>query len=167
MTLGELRWLRIHWGPIGMWVNLVWQYGQNHAHRNLVHRVIYAALDLIVVRSWAGARIPPSVSIGKRTGFVHDAMGVVLNPDVRIGDDCTIYHQVTMGKMTDRPGNPTVGNGCMIGAGAKILGGVTIGDYVVVGANAVVTKDVPDGSTVVGADRILPPESGWERRPRR
>lgn len=138
-------------GPIGLCVLLVWSFGNKFADRGLVPHLAYAMLDLLVVRIVANSRVPRQVRLGARVGFVHDASGVILHPEVRIGDDCTIYHQVTIGAATDRPGAPRLGNGVLIGAGAKILGPITIGDGAAVGANAVVLRDVPPGATVVGA----------------
>lgn len=151
-----------------MWAWAVWYFGNRFAGRNVVLRVIYSILDLCVVRLMVGARIPAAVTIGERVGFVHDASGVVIHPDVVIGDDCTIYHQVTIGHIFGKPGAPRIGHGVLIGPGAKILGPVHIGDYAAIGANAVVTKDVPTGCTIVAATpRILPPTSVPARTPRR
>jgi serine O-acetyltransferase len=80
-------------------------------------------------------------------------MGVVIGETAEVGDDCTIYHGVTLGgtslyKGTKR--HPTLGRGVIIGAGAKVLGGFTVGDGAKIGSNAVVTKPVPAGATAVG-----------------
>lgn len=83
--------------------------------------------------------------------------GIVVHPGVVLGDHVVLMHQVTLGQ--SRPTDervPRIGDRVFLGAGAKVLGGVTIGDDAVVGANAIVTRDVPAGATVVGADRILP-----------
>ena len=79
-------------------------------------------------------------------------MGVVIGETTEIGDDCTLYHGVTLGGTSWDKGkrHPTLGNDVVIGAGAKVLGPVTIGDGVRIGSNAVVTKDVEQNSTVVG-----------------
>jgi serine O-acetyltransferase len=82
-------------------------------------------------------------------GFVIlHSVGVVINTNVRAGRDLVIYHGVTLGE--ERHRSPILGDNVYIGAGAKIIGGVRIGSDVRIGANAVVTKDVPDGATVVG-----------------
>jgi serine O-acetyltransferase len=84
--------------------------------------------------------------------------GIVIHPDVVLGEDVVVMHQVTVGQAHPRDRRvPTIGDGAFLGAGAKVLGGVTVGPGAVVGANAVVTRDVPAGATVVGADRVLPP----------
>jgi serine O-acetyltransferase len=77
---------------------------------------------------------------------------VVIGETAEIGDDVTLYHGVTLGGTTWNKGkrHPTLGNGVVIGAGAKILGAITLGDQVRVGANSVVVKDVPAHRTVVG-----------------
>lgn len=83
--------------------------------------------------------------------------GIIISPVARVGADCTIFHQVTLG-VNGRKSleiGPALGDRVSIGAGAKIIGPVKIGDDVTVGANAVVTKDVPDGATVVGFNNII------------
>ena len=84
---------------------------------------------------------------GQRLILIH-SQGVVINGEVRGGDDIMIEHQVTIGAEGRQA--PQLGNRIFIGAGAKILGAITIGDDVKIGANAVVTKDLPDGATAVG-----------------
>jgi serine O-acetyltransferase len=79
-------------------------------------------------------------------------MGVVIGETAEVGDDCIIFHGVTLGGIKFDPvkRHPTVGNKVLIGTGAKILGPITLGEGCKVGANAVVTKDVPAGATVIG-----------------
>jgi serine O-acetyltransferase len=79
-------------------------------------------------------------------------MGVVIGETAEIGDDVTLYHGVTLGGTTWNRGkrHPTLGNGVVVGAGAKLLGPIVVGDYAKVGSNAVVVKDVPPGATAVG-----------------
>jgi serine O-acetyltransferase len=79
-------------------------------------------------------------------------MGVVIGETAEIGDDCTLYHGVTLGGTSWQKGkrHPTLGNDVVIGAGAKVLGPITISDGVRIGSNAVVLKDVESGATVVG-----------------
>lgn len=100
------------------------------------------------------AYLPLSVSFASRPCMPHFLSGVFINKSVRIGRDCVIYQQVTIGEssLTDSKrgtGAPVIGDGCLIGCGAKIIGPVTIGNNVRIGANCVVTEDVPDGCTVV------------------
>lgn len=95
--------------------------------------------------------------IGKGLRLPH-AHGIVISGYAKIGDYCTIYHQVTLGANEHKinyKNAPQLGKHVYIGAGAKIIGSIKIGDNVVIGANAVVTKDVPDGYTVVGNNQML------------
>lgn len=110
-----------------------------------------------IARFLTGIEIHPGARIG--SGFVIDhGMGVVIGETTEIGNNVTLYHDVTLGGTTvfDRRGklrskrHPTIGNNVIIGSGAQILGPVNVGDNCKVGSNAVVIKDVPDGTTVVG-----------------
>lgn len=107
-------------------------------------------------RLLTGIEIHPGAKIGKRLVIDH-GMGVVIGETSVIGDDCLIYHGVTLGGVTrvSGPRHPSIGNRVIIGAGAKILGPIHIGNESLVGANAVVTKDIPIGATVVGANQVV------------
>jgi serine O-acetyltransferase len=98
-----------------------------------------------------GIEIHPGATIGRRF-FIDHGMGVVIGETAQIGDDCTLYHGVTLGGTTWNKGkrHPTLGNGVIIGAGAKVLGPINVGDGAKIGSNAVVVKDVPAGATAVG-----------------
>lgn len=102
-------------------------------------------------RKETGIEIHPGATIGRRT-FIDHGMGIVIGETAIIGDDCTIYHGVTLGGVENikTKRHPTIGNNVMLGAGSVILGNITIGDNVKVGANAVVNIDVPPNSTAVG-----------------
>ena len=102
-------------------------------------------------RWFTGIEIHPGARIGRRF-FIDHGMGVVIGETAEIGDDCTLYHGVTLGGTTWNKGkrHPTLCNGVVIGAGAKVLGPITVGDSARIGSNAVVVKDVPAGATVVG-----------------
>ncbi|HLE67974.1 MAG TPA: serine O-acetyltransferase [Burkholderiales bacterium] len=102
-------------------------------------------------RMVTGIEIHPGAAIGKRL-FIDHGMGVVIGETAEIGDDVTMYHGVTLGGTSWDKGkrHPTLGNGVVIGAGAKILGPITVGDGAKIGSNAVVVKNVPAGATVVG-----------------
>lgn len=104
-----------------------------------------------IARFLTGIEIHPGATIGRRF-FIDHGMGVVIGETAEIGDDCTLYHGVTLGGTTWNKGkrHPTLKDNVVIGAGAKILGPITLGSGVRVGSNAVVTKDVPEGATVVG-----------------
>ena len=98
-----------------------------------------------------GIEIHPGAEIGKRL-FIDHGMGIVIGQTAQIGDECTIYHQVTLGGTGKGEGkrHPTLKNNVIVGAGSKILGNIIIGNNVKVGAGAVVLKDVEDNVTVVG-----------------
>lgn len=102
-------------------------------------------------RKKTGIEIHPAATIGKGL-FIDHGMGVVIGETAVIGDNCTIYHGVTLGGTGKETGkrHPTVGNNVLIGAGATILGPVTIGDNVMIGADTVVLSDVEANCTVVG-----------------
>ncbi len=95
--------------------------------------------------------IHPGATIGQRF-FIDHGAGVVIGETAEIGDDVTLYHGVTLGGTSWSPGkrHPTLENGVLVGAGAKILGPITVGESARVGANSVVISDVPPGMTVVG-----------------
>jgi len=110
-----------------------------------------------VARWLTGIEIHPAAVIGRRF-FIDHGMGVVIGETAEIGDDVTLYHGVTLGGTTWNKGkrHPTLGNGVVAGAGAKILGPIVIGNNAKIGSNAVVVRDVPAGATAVGIPaRIL------------
>ena len=103
-------------------------------------------------RRRTGIEIHPGATIG-RCLFIDHGMGVVIGETAVVGDDCTIYHGVTLGGVSLGRGqkrHPTLGKGVVVGAGAKILGGFTVGDNARIGSNAVVVREVPENVTVVG-----------------
>ncbi|MGH7165543.1 MAG: serine O-acetyltransferase, partial [Nitrospiraceae bacterium] len=104
-----------------------------------------------LARWLTGVEIHPAATIG--TGFFIDhGMGVVIGETAEIGDYVTLFQGVTLGGTGKERGkrHPTLGNHVVVGAGAKILGGIKIGDNVKIGANSVVLKSVPPNSTVIG-----------------
>ena len=109
-------------------------------------------------RFLTGIEIHPGAKIGKRL-FIDHGMGIVIGETAEIGNDCTIYHGVTLGgtgkDILKR--HPTLGNNVMVGAGAKLLGPINVGNNVKIGAGSVVLKDIEDSVTVVGvpASRII------------
>lgn len=98
-----------------------------------------------------GIEIHPGAKIGKRF-FIDHGMGVVIGETAVIGDDCTLYHGVTLGGTSWDKGkrHPTLHNEVVVGAGAKVLGPIEIGEGARIGSNSVVVKAVPAGATVVG-----------------
>src|SRR3954451_3946733 len=111
-----------------------------------------------------GIEIHPAARIGRRL-IIDDGMGVVIGETAEVGDDVYLYHQVTLGGTSSARGakrHPTLGNGVIVGAGAKILGNIVVGEGARVGANAVVIQPVAAGETVVGI-----PARPVERDPRK
>lgn len=125
-------------------------------HR-VAHRLYKAQLYLLsrmvaeFSRWLTGIEIHPGAQIGRRLVIDH-GMGVVIGETAEIGDDCIIFHGVTLGGLKFDPikRHPTVGNKVLIGTGAKVLGPIHIGDGALIGANAVVIHDVPAGGTMLG-----------------
>lgn len=112
-----------------------------------------------------GIEIHPGATIGRRV-FIDHGMGVVIGETAVIGNDCTLYHGVTLGGTSWNKGkrHPTLEAGVVIGAGAKVLGPITIGEGAKIGSNAVVVKDVPANATAVGIPaRILEEEKSKKR----
>jgi len=103
------------------------------------------------IRAATGIEIHPGAQIGRRC-FIDHGMGVVIGETTEIGEDVLMYQGVTLGGTGKERGkrHPTIGNGVVIGAGAKILGNIRIGHNTKVGAGSVVVHSVPDNSTVVG-----------------
>ncbi len=132
----------------GVWA-VVWYRVANRLYkRNFksCSRMIMGLTQLI-----SNIDIHPAATIGKRV-FIDHGTGVVIGETAVIEDDVLIYQGVTLGGVSLEAGkrHPTIKQGCVIGAGAKILGNISIGEYSKVGANSVVVKNVPDCSTAIG-----------------
>jgi serine O-acetyltransferase len=127
-------------------------------HRLWLLKLKWLARFISMLARWiTGVEIHPGAVIGRRF-FIDHGMGVVIGETAQIGDDCTLYHGVTLGGTTWKKGkrHPTLGNNVVIGAGAKILGPIALGDNVRVGSNSVVVKSVDNAQTVVGVPaRVL------------
>ena len=146
-------------------------------HAVLIHRLSHwlwlrglkwlARVFSNIARLYTGIEIHPGAVIGRRF-FIDHGMGVVIGETTEIGDDCTLYHGVTLGGTSWDKGkrHPTLRDNVVIGAGAKVLGPIEIGDGVRIGSNAVVLKDVSEGMTVVGVPGRLvrPPGEPDARR---
>ncbi|HLH40927.1 MAG TPA: serine O-acetyltransferase [Bryobacteraceae bacterium] len=143
-------------------------------HAILLHRVAHrlykkgwftlARVISQISRAATGIEIHPGATIGRRC-FIDHGMGVVIGETSEIGDDVLMYQSVTLGGTGKDTGkrHPTIGNGVVIGTGAKILGNIRVGDYVKVGAGSVVVHSVPDHSTVVGVPgRVVGEEDATE-----
>ena len=123
-----------------------------------------AGLDLIAriisqtIRFFTGIEIHPGAKIGKNL-FIDHGMGVVIGETSEIGDNVTIYHNVTLGgsspsidseRQRHEKRHPTIGHDVVIGSGAQIIGPIKVGNNARIAANAVVVKDVPENATMVG-----------------
>ena len=116
------------------------------------YKLRWIARFISTLARWiTGIEIHPGAVIGRRF-FIDHGMGVVIGETAIIGDDCMLYHGVTLGGTTwDKvKRHPTLKNGVVIGAGAKILGPITLGNNVRVGSNSVVVRSINDNETVVG-----------------
>ncbi len=116
------------------------------------HKLYWIARVLSNIARWiTGIEIHPGARIGRRF-FIDHGMGVVIGETAEIGDDCTLYHGVTLGGTSWDAGkrHPTLGNNVVVGAGAKVLGPIHLGDGARIGSNAVVVKPVPKNATVIG-----------------
>ncbi len=149
-------------------------------HAVQIHRLSHACWDagfkllariISHISRWlTGIEIHPGAQIGRRF-FIDHGMGVVIGETAVIGDDCTLYHGVTLGGTTWNKGkrHPTLQDGVVIGAGAKVLGPIEIGAGARIGSNSVILKAVPAGATVVGIPghvidmkaRTDKPQYGW------
>lgn len=145
-------------------------------HALIIHRVSHwiwqrkfywlARFNSHIARWLTGIEIHPGATIGRRV-FIDHGMGVVIGETAVIGDDCTLYHGVTLGGTSWNKGkrHPTLEQGVVIGAGAKVLGPITVGKGAKIGSNAVVVKDVPENATAVGIPaRILDQETVKQRQ---
>lgn len=121
--------------------HFLWQNNQKFAAR----AISYGS------RMMTGIEIHPAAKIGRRF-FIDHGMGVVIGETAEIGNDVTLYHGVTLGGVSWNNGkrHPTLEDGVIVGAGAKVLGPFTVGKNAKIGSNAVVVKAVPDGATMVG-----------------
>jgi serine O-acetyltransferase len=118
-----------------------------------------------LARLLTGVDIHPGATLGRRF-FIDHGAGVVIGETAVVGDDVTLYHGVTLGGVSWTPGrrHPTLEDGVLVGAGAKILGPITVGRGARIGANSVVIEDVPPGMTVVGIPgRIVRPSADRRR----
>jgi serine O-acetyltransferase len=122
--------------------HFLWERGWRLAGRFVSH----------VGRILTGIEIHPAAKIGRRL-FIDHGMGVVIGETAEIGDDCTLYQDVTLGGTSLERGqkrHPTLGNDVIVSAGAQVLGPFRVGNGARIGAQAVVLKEVPDGATMVG-----------------
>lgn len=142
-------------------LHAVWMH--RFTHKLWKRGIKWPARVLSNLARWVtGIEIHPGAAIGRRF-FIDHGMGVVIGETAVIGDDCTLYHGVTLGGTSWRKGkrHPTLGNDVVVGAGAKVLGPIQVGDGARIGSNAVVLHPVPAGATVVGVPgRLVEPARG-------
>ena len=142
-------------------MHAVWAYRLHHALWVRGHRLTARLLSQ-AARAATGVEIHPGAIIGRRF-FIDHGMGVVIGETAEIGDDVMLYHDVTLGgrSLNRTKRHPTLGDGVVVGAGARVLGPVVVGAGAQIGANAVVVRDVPAGAVVVGVPgqvRVIPPD---------
>lgn len=125
-------------------------YRRAHKHYLKGHFFRARAISQRALRK-TGIEIHPGATIGKGL-FIDHGSGVVIGETTEIGDDCTIYQNVTLGGTGKETGkrHPTLGNNVMVGAGARVLGPFKVGDNSKIAANAVVLSEVPPNCTAVG-----------------
>lgn len=128
---------------------LIWHRMAHWLYRH--KRFFFARLVSQVARHCTGIEIHPGARIGSGL-FIDHGMGIVIGETAEVGDNCTIYHGVTLGGTGHDTGkrHPTIGDNVLISTGAKVLGPFKVGDNSRIGANAVVLQEVPANSTVVG-----------------
>lgn len=127
-----------------------WYLRMHRSNSKLIKRLIEIYLRIIF-----SCDIPSEVEIGENCRFGHNALGVVIGPNVVIGKNCRIGHNVTIGGRNGNPRVPIIGDNVLIGAGSIILGDITIGDNSKIGAGTVVVKNVPANTTVISGGGIL------------
>ncbi|WP_182113509.1 serine O-acetyltransferase EpsC [Actinotalea sp. JY-7876] len=137
-------------------VHAVWAYRVAHRMWREPALRLPARLLSQAVRAATGIEIHPAALLGRRL-FIDHGMGIVIGETAVVGDDVVLFHGATLGGKAMRRGkrHPTLGDGVVVGAGAKILGPVWVGDGAQIGANAVVVKDVPAGATAVGVPAVV------------
>ena len=145
------------WIPSRSLLASIRDYQNFSASSNVFTRIILRKIAILRHRFWSvvtGADIPVNCQIGGGLLIPHPN-GIVIHPEVKIGPNCLIFQQVTIG-VKGMLGLPDIGGHVDIGAGAKILGNIKIGNHACIGANAVVMQDVPAGKSAVGIPaRIL------------
>ena len=140
-------------------------------HRVVIHPAWRAGLRWFArwlahwSRWFTGIEIHPGAKIGRRV-FIDHGMGIVIGETAEVGDDTTLYHGVTLGGTSWNKGkrHPTLGQGVVIGAGAKVLGPIEVGDRAKIGSNAVVVRDVPPDATAVGIPARIVTVADRDRR---
>jgi len=146
-------------------LHAIWSHRVSHSLWESGHRAPARILSQLA-RFFTGVEIHPGATIGRRF-FIDHGMGVVIGETAEIGDDVMLYHGVTLGgsELVQRKRHPTLEDGVMVGAGAKVLGPITIGAGSAIGANAVVTKDAPANSILTGIPAKIRPRKPDQNTP--
>ncbi len=142
-------------------MHAIWSHRLTHRMWQRPGLMLPARLISLWTRSFTGVEIHPGATIGRRF-FIDHGTGVVIGETAEIGDDVMIYHDVTLGgrSLQKVKRHPTILDGVVIGAGARVLGPVVVGRNAQIGANAVVVRDVPEGAVVVGVPgQVLEPKT--------
>jgi serine acetyltransferase len=140
-------------GPLGALAAMSLRLGQYGARGHGPLAAAFRWLSLLTTafaRLALNAELPRGLSCGRRLVLPHGGRGVVVHPDVELGDDVCLMHQVTIGAAYPRSGVPRVGNGVFVGVKASILGDLQVGDGALVAAHALVVRDVPAGMVAMG-----------------
>src|ERR1700722_8107140 len=152
-------------------LHAIWMY--RAAHWLWEHRLCLLGRLLSELARWlTGIEIHPGATIGRRL-FIDHGMGVVIGETAEVGDDCTLYHGVTLGgtrptrEQASQKRHPTIGDHVIIGSGAQVLGPFKVGNGARIGAAAVVLQEVPEGATMVGnpARQVARRSGSGEARP--
>lgn len=146
-------------------LHAIWSHRISHSLWERGYRAPARILSQLA-RFFTGVEIHPGATIGRRF-FIDHGMGVVIGETAEIGDDVMLYHGVTLGgsELVQRKRHPTLEDGVMVGAGAKVLGPITIGAGSAIGANAVVTKDSPANSILTGIPAKIRPRKPDQNTP--
>ncbi|MEJ2219133.1 MAG: serine acetyltransferase [Gemmatimonadota bacterium] len=139
---------------LGFWVTATCRFGfwADGMNRGTVRTALLAAHSLLCT-PWLlfkGVYLPPRAKIGAGLRLPHP-QNILMGAECEIGENCSLFHDVTLGRGGGKPRPPKLGNNVQVFAGAKILGDVVVGDNVEIGANAVVSRNVPSGSAVMVA----------------
>ncbi|MFC4386582.1 serine O-acetyltransferase [Gracilibacillus marinus] len=158
MKIFSIKFLKEKWKISGYGILSIGIYRLgNYIYSNLRYPLVYPILisfykllDLLIVQGFNNSEIHYPTKIGENLKLPHGGKGVIISSKAIIGNNVTIYHQVTIGTIKDNGEAPRIEDNVFIGAGAKILGAIVIGEGAKIGANAVVTNDVPANRTAVG-----------------
>lgn len=140
---------------------LFWEYRNKYKESNFKLKKIYYSLKYRKINRRYNSSIPIETKIYGEVVLPHGLNGIFISQGAKIGKNCTIFHQVTIGSNTledtKKNGAPIIGDNVYIGSGSKIIGGIKIGDNVRIGANCVIVQDIPSNHTVVmNKPRLIP-----------